>query len=438
MRILLGVSGGIAAYKAVLLLRLLREAGHQVRVIPTKAALKFVGKATWEALSGEPVSRSVFHDVPGVEHVALGQGADLIIVAPATADLLARAACGRADDLLTASLLTAHCPVVMAPAMHTEMWLHPATQANVATLRARGVHVIDPDSGRLTGADSGPGRLPDPERIATEALALVGAELPPKSASLSEPTSASAATSPSYCDCEAGRRIQTGPSLPLAGRRVVITAGGTREPIDPVRWIGNRSSGKQGIALARAAQAAGADVTLIAANVEHELLAPITGVHVVEVESTADMAAALASVAPDADLIIMAAAIADFRPADVADAKIKKSGTDGPPTIQLVENPDLLAGLVRDRRPGQVIVGFAAETGDANGSVLDHGRTKAQRKGADLLAVNAVGEQLGFGTADNEVWLLDATGREAGHAAGTKAEVAEAIIAAATALLVEN
>lgn len=406
MRILLGVSGGIAAYKAVLLLRLLREAGHRVRVIPTKSALKFVGKATWEALSGEPVSRSVFHDVPGVAHVSLGQSADLIIVAPATADLLARAACGRADDLLTASLLTARCPVVMAPAMHTEMWLHPATQANVATLRSRGVHVIDPDSGRLTGTDSGPGRLPDPARLAEEALALV--------------VDSSAAV---------------GSARPLAGKSVVITTGGTREPIDPVRWIGNRSTGKQGIALAQVAQALGAEVTLIAANVEDALLAGLTGVTIARVESTAELAAALAASAAEADVIVMAAAIADYRPAVVVDAKIKKSGTQRPLAIELVENPDLLAGLVKERRPGQVIVGFAAETGDAAGTVLAHGRAKALRKGADLLAVNAVGQNLGFGTASNEVWLLDATGQEVGHSAGSKTEVARAILAAAAGLL---
>jgi phosphopantothenoylcysteine decarboxylase/phosphopantothenate--cysteine ligase len=394
MRILLGVSGGIAAYKAVLLLRLLREAGHAVRVIPTAAALRFVGAPTWEALSGEPVSTEVFDDVERVQHVALGQGADLLIVAPATADLLARAANGRADDLLTSTLLTARCPVVMAPAMHTEMWEHAATVANVATLRARGVHVIEPASGRLTGKDTGAGRLPEPEDIAREALAVVAAARAPQD---------------------------------LAGLRVVVSAGGTREPLDPVRWIGNRSTGRQGIALAQAARARGAHVTLVAANVEAEGSQACAD-DVVRVESTAQLRDAVRAAGAEADVVVMAAAVADFRPAAPTDAKIKKVPGQGPAPIELVENPDILAELVRERlRPGQVVVGFAAETGDASGSVLDHGRAKALRKGADLLAVNAVGAGRGFGTSDNEVWVLDATGEQVAHASGTKRQVADVL-----------
>jgi phosphopantothenoylcysteine decarboxylase/phosphopantothenate--cysteine ligase len=411
MRILLGVTGGIAAYKAVLLLRLLREQGHAVRVIPTRAALEFVGAPTFEALSGEPVSTEVFDDVPGVQHVALGKGADLVIVAPATADFMARAVAGLADDLLTTTLLAARCPVVFAPAMHTEMWDHPATRSNVATLRERGVHVIEPASGRLTGTDTGPGRLPEPEDIAREALALV----------------------------------ETVETQDLTGRRVVVSAGGTREPIDPVRFIGNRSSGRQGVALAQAAAARGADVTLVAANLAQDVTDQVESVRgaagrlacsVVRVESTAELRSAVRAAGATADVVVMAAAVADFRPAVTPDAKIKKVPGQGPAPIELLENPDILSELAHDRlRPGQVVVGFAAETGDASGSVLDHGRTKARRKGADLIAVNAVGSGRGFGTDSNEVTLLDGAGEVVGAASGTKREVADAVWDAVVKLL---
>ncbi|MFI2752038.1 bifunctional phosphopantothenoylcysteine decarboxylase/phosphopantothenate--cysteine ligase CoaBC [Cellulomonas sp. P22] len=395
MRIVLGVSGGIAAYKAALLLRLLTEAGHDVRVIPTRASLEFVGQATWEALSGHPVATEVFEDVPHVPHVTLGKSADLVIVAPATADLLARAATGRADDLLTATLLTARCPVLLAPAMHTEMWEHPATVANVRTLRDRGTHVLDPASGRLTGADTGPGRLPEPEVIAAAALALVGH---PDDA----PTSGD-----------------------LAGRHVVVSAGGTREPLDPVRFLGNRSSGRQGYALARTARERGARVTLVAANVD---LADPEGVDVVRVETTAQLRDAVRAAAKDADVVVMAAAVADFRPATHASSKIKKQPGGGAPVIELVQNPDVLAELAADRlRAGQVVVGFAAETGDENGSVLEHGRAKALRKGADLLVVNAVGPDRGFGTPDNDVTVLDGTGEVVAAAAGSKDAVSHTV-----------
>ena len=394
MQILLGVSGGIAAYKAASLLRLFTEAGHDVRVVPTRAALEFVGAATWEALSGHPVTTGVFDDVPGVEHVRLGQGADLVVVAPATADLLARAATGQADDLLTASLLVARCPVLLAPAMHTEMWGHPATQANVATLRERGVHVLDPAVGRLTGADSGPGRLPEPEEIAAAALAL----LTPRD---------------------------------LAGRRVVVSAGGTREPVDPVRYLGNRSSGRQGVALAAAAERRGAQVVLVGANLA--VPAP-PRVEVRTVGTAAELDAAVRAAAVGADVVVMAAAVADFRPAAVAGHKIKKTAGE-PSPIVLERTADVLRGLVADRRPGQVVVGFAAETGDDDGDVLAHGRAKAIRKGADLLVVNAVGEGVGFGTPDNEVTVLDATGEVVAKAGGTKEQVADAVWDAVVARL---
>ncbi|ADG74749.1 phosphopantothenoylcysteine decarboxylase/phosphopantothenate/cysteine ligase [Cellulomonas flavigena DSM 20109] len=393
MRIVLGVAGGIAAYKAILLLRLLREQGHAVRVVPTRASLEFVGRATWEALSGEPVTTDVFDDVDQVAHVAIGKSADLVVVAPATADLLARAAGGRADDLLTATLLVARCPVLLAPAMHTEMWEHPATTANVATLRARGVHVLDPAVGRLTGHDSGAGRLPEPDDIAAAALALVA----------------------------------TGARADLAGRRVVVSAGGTREPLDPVRFLGNRSTGRQGVALARAAAERGAQVTLVAASVATDVLAGLpVGVDVVPVETGAELRTAVRTAASDADVVVMAAAVADYRPQSAADAKLKKSG--GSTTLTLVETVDVLRELVTDPpRDGQVVVGFAAETGDADGDVLDHARAKARRKGADLLVVNPVGAGRGFGTPTNEITVLDRAGDVLASAAGTKLEVAHTV-----------
>jgi len=391
MRIVLGVAGGVAAYKAVLLLRLLREDGHEVRVVPTRAALEFVGTATWEALSGQPVTTDVFADVDQVAHVAVGSRADLVVVAPATADLLARAATGQGDDLLTATLLVARCPVLLAPAMHTQMWEHPATVANVATLRSRGVHVLDPDSGRLTGADSGPGRLPEPEAIARAALALVGP-----------------------------RRRQD-----LAGRHVVVSAGGTREPLDPVRYLGNRSSGRQGVALARAAVERGARVTLVGAN----LTVPSPeGADLVTVETGEELRAAVRAAAAVADVVVMAAAVADYRPVASAETKIKKRTDGSVPVLELVETVDILAELAHDRlRPGQVVVGFAAETGDENGSVLEHGRAKARRKGADLLVVNAVGGGRGFGSDVNDVTVLDGSGEVVVTAAGTKDDVAHAV-----------
>src|SRR5450756_795162 len=384
MRIVLGVTGGIAAYKAALLLRLFREAGHEVRVVPTLAALEFVGQATWEALSGQRATPHIFDDVPEVAHVRIGQTADLVVVAPATADLIARAAAGLSNDLLTATLLTARCPVVIVPAMHTEMWQHPATQANVATLRSRGVHVLEPASGRLTGRDSGPGRLPEPEEIAEAALALVAA-----------PSDATPAG-----------------SQDLSGRHVVISAGGTREPLDPVRFLGNRSTGRQGVALA-------------AANLEVGIPA---GVTVVPVGTALELRDAVRRAATTADVVVMAAAVADYRPESPAEHKLKKADDGAPRTITLIENPDILAELAAERlRPGQLVVGFAAETGDAAGSVLDHGRAKAVRKGADLLVVNDVGDGRTFGSTENSVTILDVSGGVLREAAGTK-EVVSALI----------
>ena len=379
-RVVVGVGGGIAAYKACGLIRLLTESGCHVDVVPTEAALRFVGSATFEALSGKPVSTGVFSDVPSVRHVALGQRADLVVVAPATADLLARAASGRADDLLTSTLLTARCPVLLAPAMHTEMWEHPATRRNVDTLRGDGVHVMPPASGRLTGADTGAGRLPEPSDIARLAwLLLDGGALP----------------------------------WDLAGRHVVVTSGGTREEIDPVRFLGNRSSGKQGHAIAAVAAARGARVTLVTSS---DLPVP-AAVEAVHIESALELREETLRAAAHADVVVKAAAVADFRPADVSESKLKKGSDSEPAEIRLQRNPDILADLVAARSAGDVpsscvLVGFAAETGDSSGSVLEHGRAKLARKGCDLLVVNEVGRDTTFGRDDNGGWILDADGAE--------------------------
>ncbi|WFR85450.1 bifunctional phosphopantothenoylcysteine decarboxylase/phosphopantothenate--cysteine ligase CoaBC [Arthrobacter sp. Y-9] len=402
MRIVLGVGGGIAAFKVASLLRLFTEQGHQVNVVPTEAALHFVGQATWEALSGHPVSTSVFEHVEQVNHVRLGQEADLVVVAPATANILARSAHGLADDLLGNTLLVATCPVLFAPAMHTEMWRHPATQANVATLRAHGAHVLDPDVGRLTGKDSGPGRLPEPQAIFAAAMALVSA-----------PDEAHDAGS-------AGAL--------LTGKRVLVSAGGTQEPLDPVRFLGNRSSGKQGIALAAAARDAGAAVTLVAAHVEVALPA---GVDVVRVGTAEELREVMTREAASADVVLMAAAVADFRPAERSGTKIKKRAEGTDPVIELVRNPDILAELVRLRAEEgreQLILGFAAETGDDSGSVLEYARQKLERKGCDLLVVNHVGESKVFGQDVNSVEILSRTDREMQHVEGSKNLVAEAIV----------
>jgi phosphopantothenoylcysteine decarboxylase / phosphopantothenate---cysteine ligase len=399
-RVLLGVAGGIAAYKSAELLRRLTETGHSVRVLPTPSALQFVGAATFEALSGQPVHTGVFADVPEVPHVRLGQEAELVVVAPATADLMARAAAGRADDLLTASLLTARCPVLFAPAMHTEMWEHPATRANVELLRSRGVVVLEPAAGRLTGADTGPGRLPDPAEIAELARLL----------------------------------LERGDALPrdLTGRRVVVSAGGTREALDPVRYLGNRSSGRQGYALARVAAQRGAHVTLVAAHTAD--LGDPASVDMVRVGSALELRDAMHAATKGADAVVMAAAVADFRPGALAEHKIKKDGSE-PPPLRLALNPDILVELVAAREQGQIVVGFAAETGDASGDPLHHGRAKLARKGCDLLVVNAVGDGRAFEVPDNAGWLLGADGTELELGSGSKALLASHVWDAVAARL---
>lgn len=392
-KVVLGVSGGIAAYKACELLRRLTESGHDVRVVPTAASLNFVGEATWAALSGNPASTEVWESVHEVPHVRIGQGADLVVVAPATADMLAKAAHGLADDLLTNTLLTARCPVVFAPAMHTEMWEHPATRENVATLRRRGAVVIEPAVGRLTGKDTGKGRLPDPEEI-FEVCANVLRR----------------------------RSLARGVVEPdLAGRHVVISAGGTREPLDPVRFLGNRSSGKQGYALARTAVARGARVTLVSSNTA---LADPAGVDLVRVGTALQLREAVLKAAADADAVVMAAAVADFRPAEYAGGKIKKKDGQDPAPVALVRNPDILAEISADRaREGQVVVGFAAETDD----VLANGRSKLLRKGCDLLVVNEVGEAKTFGSEENEAVILSSDGSELAVPYGPKESLADVI-----------
>jgi phosphopantothenoylcysteine decarboxylase / phosphopantothenate---cysteine ligase len=397
-RVILGVGAGIAAYKVCELLRQLTESGHRVRVVPTAESLRFVGAATWAALSGEPVSTNPWDDVHEVPHVRLGQRADLVLIAPATADLLARAAAGQADDLLTSVLLTARCPVVFAPAMHTEMWEHPATKANVATLRSRGCLVLDPASGRLTGPDTGPGRLPEPGELWQVAVRVLA-------------------------------RGPVGLAADLAGRKVVVSAGGTREELDPVRFLGNWSSGRQGYALARTAVSRGAEVTLVAANVE----APDpAGATVIPVTSASQMRSAVLSAASGADAVVMAAAVADYRPAARSGEKIKKAGTGPAPvggvagselTLRLVENPDILRELSAQRQPGQVVAGFAAETGH----VAENGRAKLAAKGCDLLVVNQVGPGLAFGTSDNAALVLAADGAVTRVPRGPKEVLADVV-----------
>ena len=387
-QVILGVSAGIAAYKACELLRRLTESGHRVRVIPTPDCLRFVGEPTWAALSGQPVTTDVWTGVDEVPHVRIGQSADLVVIAPATADLLARAAAGRADDLLTATLLTARCPVLYAPAMHTEMWEHPATQANVALLRERGAVVLDPARGRLTGADSGPGRLPDPAEIFAAAVRLLA-------------------------------RGAAGLGLDLAGRRVVVSAGGTREELDPVRFLGNWSSGRQGYAFAETAVARGAKVTVVAANVSRPDPA---GSRVIKVTSARQLHEAMLAEAAEADAVVMAAAVADFRPAARQEVKIKKDGS-APAPIELVPNPDILAELSARRIPGQLVVGFAAETR----LDLAESRAKLSRKGCDLLVVNRVGGGLAFGTPDNEAVVLGADGSSTEIARAPKEELADRV-----------
>lgn len=466
MRIIVGIGGGIAAYKAAMLLRLFAKNGDEVIAMPTPNATKFVGVPTLEALSGNPVSTDVFDRVPEVNHVRQAEQADAVVVAPATADLLARLAAGRADDLLSSTVLTTHAPVILAPAMHTQMWEHPATQANVQTLRSWGYHVIEPAIGRLTGPDSGPGRMPEPEDIFAVALDVIARF--PKGQVHPVYTPGYAPTEPLYTGTEqermaaaraatltsallgqvdSGKATGASESLrgPLAGRLVVITAGGTREALDPVRFLGNRSTGKQGVALAEAARDLGATVHLIGANLE--VPAP-EGVQVTRVVSALELREATLEASAAADVLIMSAAVADFRPAEFAEFKIKKSAdSEDAPVIQLVRNPDILREVVVRRQQAReagestlgpkLIVGFAAETGSAEKTPLELGREKLQRKGTDFLAVNTVGVNRGFGTDDNTITLLSTLNDEAPVFSGSKKELSVRLLEHVVAFLPE-
>ena len=443
-RIVVGVSGSISAYKATFIIRQLRAAGHEVKVVASAAALKFIGESTLAALSGAPVASQLFSDAGAVEHVAIAEWAQLLLIAPASADLIAKLAVGRADDMLTTTALTTTAPIVISPAMHTQMWQHPATVANVETLRVRGVKVIEPASGRLTGKDFGPGRLPEPEQIVAQALEFLrqsehskaasnggGAQVVDAVQNQGEPSQDQPGQNQPGQDL-AAQDLQF--SQDLAGKHFVISAGGTREAIDPVRFLGNRSSGLQGIALARAAVERGAHVTLVAANIEAALLAQLPEqVEVVKVVSALQLRDAVHEAGRSAQVIVMCAAVADFRPKTYAGFKLKKSTdsgeTDKSYTLELVENPDILAGLASQRlNEGQVIVGFAAETGDEHTSALEYGRRKALKKGADLLAVNTVGATSGFGDVANEIHVLDSHGQQVGHSAGSKLQVARDLV----------
>ena len=380
-RIILGVTGGIAAYKAVLLCRLLVDAGAHVIPVMTESAQKFVGRATFDALASEPVRTSIFDDPDPIPHTTLGQTADLIVVAPATARSIGSYASGISNDLLTATLVATRAPVVVCPAMHTEMWEHAAVQNNLETLKSRGVTVVAPEEGRLAGGDLGSGRLADPEKVFDVIKEI----------------------------------LTTGD---LNGRKVVITAGGTREAIDPVRYVGNRSTGKQGYAIAEAAVARGAEVTLIS-TVAVE--AP-PGVQLISVESAAQMHEAVLEQA-DADVIVMAAAVADFRPVETSDSKIKKDG--GPPDLHLEATADILFDLGAAKRQGQIIVGFAAETDD----LIAHAQNKLERKNVDVIVANDVSApKVGFAFETNEVTILEANGSQRHVSLRSKRQIADEVL----------
>ncbi|MBM7388205.1 phosphopantothenoylcysteine decarboxylase/phosphopantothenate--cysteine ligase [Clavibacter michiganensis] len=396
MMVVVGITGGIAAYKAVGVVRGLVLLGHDVHVVPTEAALRFVGKPTLEAVSRNPVTSDLYDGVSEVRHVALGQKADLIVVAPATAHTLASMALGLSDDLLGTTILASRAPLVVAPAMHTEMWQHPATQANAVLLRSRGATLVGPTSGRLTGTDSGPGRMAEVEDVIAAALAAVR---------------------------PGGRDLE--------GRRVVVSAGGTREPLDPVRFLGNRSSGRQGVALATAARDRGADVVLVAAHLE--VPAP-TGVRVVPVSTALELSDAMVREADDADVVIMAAAVADYRPVAVSAGKIKKEEAGDALSVELVRNPDVLQRLASDARipradgSRRIVVGFAAETEEDPAELLRIGRAKLARKGCDLLVLNRVGWSQGFATEGNAITVLGRSGDTLAEASGSKEQVAHRIL----------
>lgn len=430
--VVLGVTGGIAAYKSPAIVRALRDAGGDVHVVPTAAALQMVGRTTWEAISSHPVYVNVPEGVDKVSHVRLGKQADLLLIAPATANTIAKLAAGIADNMLTATALVATCPVVLAPAMHTQMWQHPATQANVATLRARGVQFIGPESGRLTGADSGPGRMSEPADIAAYALQILREQRTQRAAASPEATAApEAAASPATPASPTA-------DLLLPGKKVLISAGGTHEPIDPVRYIGNRSTGHMGVALANAARAQGAEVRLVAANITGDVLSQLDEqVTVTPVGTALELQQAMRAQADAADVIIMSAAVADYRPAAASVTKQKRNGE--PYSLQLVENPDILADLAANRaHPQQLVVGFAAETGDSEHSALEYGIAKAASKGADLLVINEVGEQRGFGAGLTGVTIVTPAGKIVGTANGSKPEVATAILNAVAVAWPQN
>ncbi|MBH0115527.1 bifunctional phosphopantothenoylcysteine decarboxylase/phosphopantothenate--cysteine ligase CoaBC [Salinibacterium sp. NG253] len=389
LNIVVGISGGIAAYKAVSVVRELVLAGHDVHVVATSNALKFVGLPTLEAISRNPVHTDLYEGVDEVRHVSVGQAADVIIVAPATANTIAKIATGQASDFLGNTILATRAPVVVAPAMHTEMWQNPATVANIETLRSRGIRIVGPECGQLTGSDSGPGRMSEPSDIVAAVLETVVS------------------------------------SRDLVGRSVLVTAGGTREPLDPVRFIGNRSSGKQGVALAMAAAARGADVTLIAANLEVPLPA---GVRCVQVSTTLELQSAVQAEAKSADAIIMAAAVADYRPAETAQSKIKKCSDSSTLELRLEENPDILRGLAAESPESQIVVGFAAETEPHDAALLELGRAKIARKGCDFLVINRVGWTEGFASDRNTVIVIDKVGDRVGEASGSKLSVAHRIL----------
>ncbi|PPH23940.1 bifunctional phosphopantothenoylcysteine decarboxylase/phosphopantothenate--cysteine ligase CoaBC [Rathayibacter toxicus] len=393
LNIVVGITGGIAAYKAVGVVRALVLAGHDVHVVATEAALRFVGTPTLEAVSRNPVHTELYEGVAQVRHVAIGQAADLLVIAPATAHTLATLAVGLADDLLGNTVLASTAPLVVAPAMHTEMWANAATVANVATLRSRGVHIVGPEAGRLTGSDSGLGRMAEPEAIVAEALAVHARSVSARG--------------------------------DLEGVRVLVTAGGTREPLDPVRFVGNRSSGRQGVALAEAAVSRGAAVTLLAANLDVD--AP-QGVEVIVVGTARELREAALAAMRDVEIVIMAAAVADYRPASVADSKITKDQQGDRLVLELVKNPDILAELSAARQEGQLVVGFAAETEPDQQKMLARGRAKIARKGCDLIVLNRVGWTEGFHGESNAVIVLDRAGDIVGEASGTKAAVADRIL----------
>ena len=423
LTVVVGVTGGIAAYKAVGVIRALVLEGHSVHVVATEAALRFVGRPTLEAISRNPVATDLYEGVAEVRHVAIGQSADLVVIAPATANTLAKLAAGIADDLLGNTVLASSAPLVVAPAMHTEMWRNPATVANVATLRGRGVMVVGPASGQLTGADSGPGRMEEPEIIVRAALRAAGVSPRLAVSAVPEPVADVVVLSERRRANEAARRPRGG--VDLTGKRVVITAGGTREPLDPVRFLGNRSSGRQGVALASAAQARGAEVVLIAAHLEVD---PPEGVEYIPVQTALQLQDAVTAAAEGADVVVMTAAVADYRPVTTSDVKIKKSQAGERFTLELVANPDILAGLSSAKRDGQVVVGFAAETEPDPSALIALGRAKLAAKGSDFLVLNQVGWEQGFQTENNEVVVLRRGGDIVMEASGSKLSVADRIL----------